>query len=84
MQICGYIYFYSTISRGIIIWTNSTDSAKMFKMQRSSTRIITGSKNWDSCRHLFKNTTISLTIHIITPIIFGRQQKHVQFTLGHP
>jgi hypothetical protein len=43
---------------GIIFWGNSTDSKRMFKMQKRAIRIIAGSKNRDSCRDLFKNLKI--------------------------
>jgi hypothetical protein len=55
-------YFHSTMSYAIIFWGNCTDSTKIFKMQKRAIRTITGSKNWDSCRDLFKNLKI-LPLH---------------------
>jgi hypothetical protein len=60
----------------IIFWGNSKNSTKMFKIQKGVIKIITESKNMDSYRDIFKNITVSLTIHTVTPIICGRQQKH--------
>jgi hypothetical protein len=51
-----YAYFHSTVSYS---GQNSTDSTKIFKMQKRAIRIITGSKNRDSCRDLFHNLKIS-------------------------
>jgi hypothetical protein len=47
-------YAYSAMSYGIIFWGNSTDNTKIFKIEKRAFRIITGSKNRDSCRDLFK------------------------------
>jgi hypothetical protein len=53
-------YFHSAMFCGIIFLGNSTDSTKIFKMQKRAIRIITGSKNRYSCRDLFKNLKILL------------------------
>jgi hypothetical protein len=45
-----HAYFHSTMLYGIIFWGNSTDSKIIFKMQKRAIRIITDSKNRDSCR----------------------------------
>jgi hypothetical protein len=34
MKIVYYAYFHSTMSYGIIFWGNSTDSIKIFQMQK--------------------------------------------------
>jgi hypothetical protein len=43
---------------GKIIWGNCTDTTKIFKMQKRAIRIITESKNRDSCRDLFTDLKI--------------------------
>jgi hypothetical protein len=58
MKMVYHTYFHSTVLYGIIFWGNSTDSQKNFKMQKRVIRIITGSKNKDSCRNLLKNLKI--------------------------
>jgi hypothetical protein len=55
LKMVYYAYFHSTMSYGIIFWGDSTDSEKIFKMQKTAIRIIIGSKNRDSCRDWFKN-----------------------------
>jgi hypothetical protein len=60
MKMVYYAYFHSTMSYGIILWGNSTDNTKIFRMQKKEIRIITGSKNKNSCRDLFRNLKILL------------------------
>jgi hypothetical protein len=55
MKMVYYPCFHSAMSYGIIFWGNSTDSTKIFKIKKRAIRIITESKNRDSCRDLFKN-----------------------------
>jgi hypothetical protein len=71
MKMVYYAYFHSGMSYGIIFWGNSTHSTKIFKIQKRAIRIITGSKNRDACRDLFKNLKRLPfhTIHTLTPII---------------
>jgi hypothetical protein len=45
---------HSAISCGIIFWGNSTDSTKIFKVQKRVIRIIIRSKNRDFCRDFLK------------------------------
>jgi hypothetical protein len=76
MKMVYHAYFHSTMLYRIIFWVNSTDSQKIFKMQKRAIRIIIGSKNRDSCRDLLKylkNTIILLTIHIFTSNICDRK-----------
>jgi hypothetical protein len=42
------------MSYGIIFWENSTDSRKVFYIQKKIIRIIAGTKRRASCRELFK------------------------------
>jgi hypothetical protein len=58
MKMVYYAYFHSAKSYGIILWGNPTDITRIFKMQKRAIRIITGSRNRDSCRDLFKNLKI--------------------------
>ncbi|KAJ8887495.1 hypothetical protein PR048_013710 [Dryococelus australis] len=43
---------------GITFWGNSTDSKKVFHMQKRAVRIINGKRKSDSCRHIFKSSEI--------------------------
>jgi hypothetical protein len=39
MKMVYYAYFHSAMSYGIIFWGSSTDSTKIFKMQKRTIRI---------------------------------------------
>jgi hypothetical protein len=55
-----YTLFHSIMSYGIIFWRNSSHSQKSFKLQIIAIRIITGNRNKDSCRNLFKRLGVKL------------------------
>jgi hypothetical protein len=46
------------MSYGIIFWGNSSHSNNIFELQKRIIRIITNSRNRDSCRDLFKKLNI--------------------------
>jgi hypothetical protein len=46
------------MSYGIIFWGNTLYSNNIFKLQQRATRIVTNSRNRDSCRELFKKLDI--------------------------
>jgi IS1 family transposase len=53
-----YAYFHSLMKYGIIFWGNSTDSKKVFTLQKKIVRIMLGVKPQNSCRGLFKRLQI--------------------------
>ena len=53
-----FAYFHSVMNYGIIFWGNSTDSKKIFILQKKIIRIMTGTKHRASCRNLFKKLSI--------------------------
>ena len=57
-----YSHLHSLISYGIIFWGNSSNSVHVFQLQKRAIRIITGSRQRDSCRELFKKLKI-LPLH---------------------
>jgi hypothetical protein len=63
-----FAYFHSIMSYEIIFWGNSSYSVKIFKLQKRVIRIITGAKNRDSCRELFKNLKI---LTLVSQFIFS-------------
>jgi hypothetical protein len=51
-------YFHSVMTYGIIFWSNCPHSIHIFRLQKRVIRIITNSRNRDSCRELFKKLKI--------------------------
>jgi hypothetical protein len=54
LRIIYFPYVHSTITCGIIFWGNLPHSIKIFRIQKKIIRIITNSRNRDSCRELFQ------------------------------
>lgn len=57
-----YAYIQSSIRYGIIMWGNSVDSKRIFKLQKACVRNIFGMQQADSCRPIFKREKI-LTLY---------------------
>nr|CAI5864911.1 unnamed protein product [Callosobruchus analis] len=53
-----YGHFHSKISYGLIFWGNSTESIKVFKMQKYAIRLISKKTQRESCRPLFRELQI--------------------------
>lgn len=53
--------FHSIITYGIIAWGSSTDSVRLFKLQKRAVRYIVGVNGRTCCRNIFKDLNI-LTI----------------------
>jgi hypothetical protein len=61
LKVIYYSYFHSIMSYSIIIWGHSASSeCKVFRLQKTIIRIMTGSKSRDSCRKLFISLKILL------------------------
>jgi hypothetical protein len=58
LKLVYFAYFHSIMSYGIIFWGNSTDSKKVFYIQKRNIRIMAGAKRRASCRELFKKSNI--------------------------
>jgi len=48
-----FAYFHSLLEYGIAFWGISTESVKVFKLQKRAIRLMTGSKVRTPCRPLF-------------------------------
>jgi hypothetical protein len=53
-----YSYFHSVMNYGLLFWGSSTESIKIFKLQKKMIRIMMGCKSNHSCRGLFANLEI--------------------------
>jgi hypothetical protein len=58
LKLVYFAYFHSIMSYGIIFWGNSTDSKKVFYIQKKIIRIMAGTKRRASYRELFKKCNI--------------------------
>jgi len=50
----NYAYFHSFITYGIILWSNSSNSGRIFTLQKQIIRIMADAQPRTSCRSLFK------------------------------
>jgi len=53
-----YSYFHSVMTYGLLFWGNSSDSIKIFRLQKNIIGIMMGCRSRDSCRKLFFNLEI--------------------------
>ena len=53
LKMIYYSYFHSVITYGLLFWGHSSDSTKIFRLQKKITRIMVGCTSSDSCRKLF-------------------------------
>lgn len=70
-----FVHFHSIITYGLIIWDNSTQSNKIFTLQKKTVTIMIRAKPRNPHRHLFKKLQFCLT-HAITHFINERHCKH--------
>jgi hypothetical protein len=61
LKLTYFAYFYSLIKYGIIFWGDSSDSKKVFTLQKKTVRIMVGVKPQHPCRELFKKLQIFTT-----------------------
>jgi len=53
LKIIYYSYFHSIMTHGLLLWGHSSDSIKIFRLQKKIIRIMMGYRISDSCRKLF-------------------------------
>jgi hypothetical protein len=58
LKLVYFACFHSVMSYGVIFWGNSTDSKRVFIIQKKIIRIMAGVKRRVSCRKLFKKFNI--------------------------
>jgi hypothetical protein len=65
-----YSLFHTILSYGIIFWGQSTNSKKLFMLQKRVVHLMTGHGNRSSCRDLFRQLEIlPLKSHYIFSIL---------------
>jgi hypothetical protein len=76
-----YAYFHSLMNYGLIFWGNSPYSIHIFRLQKKIIRIITSTRNRESCRSWFKRLKIlSLQSQYIYSILSFVTDNMKQFT----
>ena len=78
LRMVYFACFYSRMSYCIIVWGSSTLSETVFKIQKSSIRIICGLGYRDSCRGFFKKVrTLTLpSLYILTLLVDVKARAH--------
>jgi len=59
LRVAYFAYLHSNIRYGIIFWGNATNSYKVFRLQKTLIRIMSGAESRASCRGLFRRLEIS-------------------------
>ena len=76
-------YFHSIMTYGLIFWGNSSDSSKIFRLQKKIISIMISCRSRASCRKLFHNLEI-LTLpsqYILSLLLFMIRNKN-QFQIN--
>jgi hypothetical protein len=87
-----FSYFHSILLYGIIFWGNSAYSSNIFKIKKSTIKIIMNLRNRVSCHQLFRSLKIlplKITIYfspfycllLKTEIYMNQIQKFIMLTL---
>jgi IS1 family transposase len=63
-----FAYFHSIIKYGIVFWGNSSNSRKIFTLQKKIVRLMVGAHHRNPCRRLFKKLEI---LPVPCPYIFS-------------
>jgi hypothetical protein len=58
LKIIYFAHIHTVMRYGIIFWRNSSSAKKVFLLQKKLIRIITNTRQRDSCRETFKNMQI--------------------------
>jgi hypothetical protein len=72
LKIIYFAHIHTIMSYGIIFWGNSSSAKKVFLLQKKIIRIITNTKQRDSCTETFKNMQIMtiFPIYILNNTIY--------------
>jgi hypothetical protein len=58
LKMIYYSYFHFIMTYGLQFWGNSSDSKKIFRLQKKVIRIMMGHRNMELCKKLFLNLKI--------------------------
>ena len=68
--------FHSVMTYGLLLWRNSPDSIKIFRLQKRIIRIMMSCRSRDSCRKLFLNLEIFTSpfpIHFFSSFVHDKK-----------
>jgi len=81
LKIIYYSYFHSIMAYGLPFWGSSTESIKVFKLQKRVIRVMMGCKSNQSCRELFtKLRILPLPSQYILSLLMFLNKNKDQFT----
>ena len=82
-----FAYFHSIASYGIILGGNSSNSRKIFTLQKRVIRIMVGAHPRTSCRRLFKKLEILIVpsqyIYLLKSFFIGNQENFLTISSVH-
>jgi hypothetical protein len=77
LKLVYFAHFHSIMSYEVIFWGNSTDSKRVFIIQKKIIRIMAGVKRRVSCRELFKKFNIlPLMSEFLLSLLFFVVEQH--------
>jgi hypothetical protein len=83
LKIIYYSYFHSVLNYGLLFWRSSTESIKIFKLQKNMIRIMMGYKSNHLCRDLFVTLRIlPLSSQYISSLLFFLNKNKDQFKVN--
>ena len=83
LKVIYYSYFHSIMNYGLLFWGSSTESIKIFKLQKRIFRIMMGYKSNQSCRELFVTLGIlPLPSHYILSLLLFLNKSRNHFTVN--
>ena len=82
LKVVYYSYFHSIMSYGIIFWGHTTNTIRVFRLQKRILRIMTGCGRRDSCRKLFVELKILTlpSLYIYQLIMFVNKNNELYVT----
>jgi len=78
----SYAYFYSIVKYGVIFWGNTSNSSKIFSIQKQVVRIMASVQCRTSCTSLFKDFTCSRPkLSLMNCIINNQENFHTDSSI---
>jgi hypothetical protein len=83
LKMIHYSYFHSIMTYGLLFWGHSSDSVKIFRVQKKIIRNTLGCRSRDSCRNLFtKLKILPLPSQFILSLLLFVMTNRNQYTFN--